>query len=139
SFFPIYVMILFSLLLIGALFYRVYLADKDLGGLKIESFQARLAAESGINYAIAKINDSINFSQQSFGGEILSSTDLSNLLEKEDWQAVGSKSNAAFRVVSVRKVDTNDDKKNPLIDESLKYRILSEGKCRSHRYTTNAI
>jgi len=139
SFFPIYVMILFSLLLIGALFYRVYLADKDLGGLKIESFQARLAAESGINYAIAKINDSINFSQQSFGGEILSSTDLSNLLEKEDWKAVGSKTNAAFRIVSVRKVDTNDDKSTPLIDESLRYRILSEGKCRSHRYTTNAI
>lgn len=139
SFFPIYVMIAFSLLLIGALFYRVYLADKDLGELKIEKIQARLAAESGINYAIARINDSINFSQQSFGGEILSSTDLSNILEKQDWLPLSSKANASFRIVSVRKVDTDDDKATPLIDEGLRYRILSEGKCRNHRYTTNAI
>lgn len=139
SLIPVLVMIGFTLLLVGALIVRVYRADRDLGLVRIAERQARLASESGVNYAIEKMRAVINSSDRAANPEVLTAMFFSDRLETDTWMQFGQKSDAWFRINSVRRVSSENNEATPLLDESLQYQILSEGRCGRYRYTTVAV
>lgn len=139
SLIPVFVMLGFSALLIAALFVKVYRADKDLGMLRSETYQARLAAESGVNYAITKMREAILNSDRPVTPEVLTSLFFEDRIELDEWKSFGVKTQALFRVTSIRRLSIDDDESTRLIDEGQQYQIITEGICGSHRYTTAAI
>ncbi len=136
---PVIILLIFSLILLISLVYRVNVADRDLGILRLEQKQARLAAESGVNFALTKIHQHINFSANSKSNKELIVEELWKELELNKWQQISPKNPAKFRITSIRKTSHTDDPNTVLIDEGLRYQILSEGKCKGHLYTTNAL
>ena len=139
SLIPILVMVCFTILLVGALFIKVYHADRDLGILRSERYQARLASESGINYAVDKMREAIIKSERPVEPDALTSFFFEDAIPMEKWIQYGVKSKASFRVTSIRKMNIEDDEKTELIDEGNQYQVITEGKCGSHRYSTAAI
>ena len=102
SMIPLVVMICFTLSLVLALFYRVYQADRDLGMMRVAGRQARLAAESGINYALEKMRAAVTASDRAADPAALTTLFFSENIESTDWIKFGQKSTAAFRVISIR-------------------------------------
>lgn len=139
SLLPVVVMICFTLLLVFAMIVKVYRADRDLGLMRIAGQQARLAAESGIDYAIEKMRVAANTSDRSANPEALSAVFFADQLETDRWIQFGQKTDAWFRIVSVRKVLTDNLATTELLDESLQFQVLSEGRCGRFRYSTAAV
>ena len=139
SLIPIAVMVIFTLLLVGALLFKVYRADRDLGQLRSDKYQARLAAESGINYTISKMCESIRTSDRPVDPEVLTSMFFEDSLDIDKWIPFGVKTRSFFRVSSIRKLYIDDDEKTTLIDEAQQYQIIVEGKCGMHIFSTAAI
>ena len=139
SLFPVLVMAGFTLLLVAALVLRVYRADRDLGMIRVEEIQARLAAESGVSYAVEKMRSMIAASDRAGSVEALTAMFFSEKIETDSWISFGQKSDAYFRIISIRKVIGDDDPLTSLLDESHRYRILSEGRCGRFHYSTAAI
>jgi len=139
SIIPLLVMVFFTIVLVAALFVRVYRADRDLGLLRISGRQAKLAAESGINYAIEKMRVVMNASDRAANPGALTAVFFADQLETDSWMPVGQRSDAWFRIISVRRLFSEDIETTPLLDESLQYQILSEGRCGRFRYTTAAV
>ncbi|HOI91242.1 MAG TPA: hypothetical protein PLK28_12105 [Candidatus Rifleibacterium sp.] len=139
SLLPILVMVGFTVVLVVALMVRVYRADRDLGMMRIASRQARLAAESGINHAIEKMRAAIVASDRAANPGALTAVFFADRLETDAWVQFGQKAEAWFRIISVRKVFAEDNPATPLLDESLQYQILSEGRCGRYRYSTSAV
>jgi hypothetical protein len=102
SLIPLIVMICFTLSLVLALFYRVYQADRDLGLMRVAGRQARLAAESGVNYAVERMRAAVTASDRSADPAALTSLFFSENIEGTEWLKFGQKSMAAFRVISIR-------------------------------------
>lgn len=71
SLIPILVMVGFTLLLIFALIFRVYRADRDLGLMRLSERQARLASESGISFAIEQMRRLLVSSERSAAPDAL--------------------------------------------------------------------
>jgi hypothetical protein len=136
---PVIILLSFSLVLLVSLVYRVSVADRDLGMIRLEQKQARLAAESGVNFALTQINKIINFSEGSSRLDYLSTEDLAKGLKVNAWQPISSKNNAWFRIISIRKTNELDNEETTLVDESLRYHILSEGRSKNHLYTSSAV
>ena len=139
SLIPVFVMIGFSLLLIGSLLVKVYQADRDLGQLRSDKYQARLAAESAINYAVTKMCESIRTSDRPVEPSVLTAIFFEDRIPIDEWIKLGVKTKSYFRITSIRKLSIDDDPKTRLIDESQQYQILSEGRCGLHSYSTAAI
>lgn len=139
SLIPVLVMVIFTILLIGALLIKVYHADRDLGILRSEKYQARLASESGINYAVAKMRDAVRASDRPVDPEVLTSLFFEDRLPMDQWIQYGVKTKATFRITSVRKMNIEDDEKTTLINEGQQYQVIAEGRCGSHCYSTAAI
>jgi hypothetical protein len=136
---PIIVMVCFTLLLIGALVLRVYRADRDLGMMRIAQRQARLASEAGVHYATEKMRSILNQTDRSGNLKILSPNFFSNHLDIDIWKEFGQKTDCAFRIIGIRKVAAEDRPQTPLINEELRFQIISEGRCSRHRFTTAAV
>jgi hypothetical protein len=136
---PVIVLLFFSLLLLVSLVYRVSVADRDLGIIRLEQKQARLAAESGVNFALTRIHKTINSTENTDGFEHLSTQELGKALNLNKWQPIGNKKASWFRITSIRKTNELDNYDTKLIDESLRYHILSEGRCKGHQYTSSAV
>ena len=139
SLIPVFVMIGFSLLLIGSLLVKVYQADRDLGQLRSDKYQARLAAESAINYAVTKMCESIRTSDRPVEPSVLTAIFFEDRIPIDEWIKLGIKTKSFFRITSIRKLSIDDDDKTRLIDESQQYQILAEGRCGLHCYSTAAI
>ena len=139
SLIPIIIMVSFIFLLVGLLLLKIYHADRDLGQIRSEKYQARLAAESGINFVIAKMCEAIRTSDRPVAPEVLTSIFFEDNLPFDQWIEYGAKTKAYFRVTSIRKMSIEDDEKTTLIDEGQQYQIITEGSCGSHRYSTAAI
>ena len=139
SMIPLVVMICFTLSLVLALFYRVYQADRDLGMMRVAGRQARLAAESGINYALEKMRAAVTASDRAADPAALTTLFFSENIESTDWIKFGQKSTAAFRVISIRKMGEEDNPRTTLLDEGLQYQIIAEGRCGGYRYSTAAV
>ena len=139
SLIPVFVMIGFSLLLIGSLLVKVYQADRDLGQLRSDKYQARLAAESAINYAVTKMCESIRTSDRPVDPSVLTAIFFEDRIPIDEWIKLGIKTKSFFRITSIRKLSIDDDDKTRLIDESQQYQILAEGRCGLHSYSTAAI
>lgn len=132
-------MVGFTLLLVAALIFRVYRADRDLGMLRLVERQARLASESGINYAIEKMRQIIINSDRAANPAALTGGFFSDQIESDKWISFGQKSDSFFRVLSIRKLASNNNAATPLLDEGLQYQVLAEGRCGGHRYSTAAV
>ena len=139
SLIPIAVMVGFTFLLLLSLLFKVYRADRDLGHLRSQKYQARLAAESGINFAITKMCESIRTSDRPVNPEVLTPMFFEDKIEIDKWITFGIKTHSSFRVSSIRKLYLDDDEKTTLIDESQQYQIIVEGKSGKHIYSTAAI
>lgn len=139
SLLPIAVMIVFTVLLIASLLFKVYQADRDLGQLRSEKYQARLAAESGINYTITKMCEAIRLSDRPVDPEVLTSMFFEDSISIDKWISFGVKTKSFFRVSSIRKLYIDDNEKTTLVDEGQQYQIIVEGKCGRHIYSTAAI
>ena len=139
SLIPLVVMICFTLSLVLALFYRVYQSDRDMGLMRITERQARLAAESGVNYALEKMREILADSDRAGDLSALTSLFFSEKLESSEWIKFGQKSTAAFRIVSVRRMGENDIARTTLLDEGIQYQIIAEGSCGGLRYSTAAV
>lgn len=139
SAFPIFVMIGFTLLLIGALVLRVYRADRDLGMIRISERQARLASESGVYYAMEQMRAILNQTDRSINTRILTPNFFSNSLNIDEWKKFGIKTDCAFRIIGIRKTASKDLASTPLINEELRFQVLTEGRCAKYRYTTAAV
>lgn len=139
SMIPLLVMICFTLSLVVALFYRVYSADRDLGMIRISERQARLAAESGVNYAIEKMRAAVVASDRAADPAVLTSLFFSENIESSSWIKFGQKNIAAFRVISIRKLPDGNKEKSSLIDEDLQYQVIAEGRCGGFHYSTAAV
>jgi hypothetical protein len=135
---PIVVMLSFILLLLAALVFRVYRADRDLGEVRIAERQARLAAESGSHYAVEKMRSILNHTDRTANTRILTTNFFANSLDIDVWKSYGLKTDCSFRIVGIRKLGDDDMAETPLIDESLRFQVISEGRCGRHRYT-NAV
>ena len=133
------VMICFTVLLVSALFYRVYRADRDLGMLRVAERQARLAAESGINYAIERMRSAISSSERASDPGDLASLFFSENIENSSWTQFGQKSSAFFRVISIRKLSDANNSQTSLLDENLQYQVIAEGRCGGYRYSSAAV
>ncbi|MDD3147172.1 MAG: hypothetical protein PHD82_07720, partial [Candidatus Riflebacteria bacterium] len=136
---PVVVMICFTLLLVVAMIVRVYRADRDLGLLRISGRQARLAAESGVHYAIEKMRAAVSSSDRAANPAALTAMFFADQLETEGWISFGQKTDAWFRIISVRQIQTDDVPGTRLLNESLQYQVLSEGRCGRFRYSTAAV
>lgn len=139
SLIPVLVMVGFTLLLVAALIFRVYRADRDLGMLRLVERQARLASESGINYAIEKMRQIIINSDRAANPAALTGEFFSDQIENDKWISFGQKSDSFFRVLSIRKLVNNDNTATPLLNEGLQYQVLTEGRCGGYRYSTAAV
>ncbi len=139
SLIPIVVMIGFSLLLIGSLLVKVYQADRDLGQLRSDKYQARLAAESAINYTVTKMCEAIRTSDRPVEPSVLTSIFFEDRIPIDEWVKFGVKTKSYFRVTSIRKLSIDDDEDTKLIDEGQQYQIITEGRCGLHCYSTAAI
>ncbi len=139
SLLPVLIMVGFTVLLVAAMLIRVYRADRDLGMTRISAQQARLAAESGISFAIEKMRSAIITSDRTANPESLTAVFFADQLETDGWIAFGQKSKAWFRIVSVRKVFADNATDTNLLNESLQYQILSEGRSGPFRYSTAAV
>ena len=139
SLIPIVVMICFSLLLIGSLLIKVYQADRDLGQLRSDKYQARLAAESAINFAVTKMCEAIRTSDRPVEPSVLTSIFFEDRIPIDEWVNFGVKTKSYFRVTSIRKLSIDDDENTRLIDEAQQYQIIGEGRCGLYCYTTAAI
>ena len=139
SLIPAVVMVVFTLFLIGALLLKVYQADRDLGQIRSDKYQARLAAESAINFAITKMCEAIRTSDRPVDPEVLTSMFFEDRIPYEEWIDLGVKTKSFFRITSIRKLSIDDDEKTSLIDESQQYQIIGEGRCGVHCYSTAAI
>lgn len=139
SMIPLVVMVCFTLSLVSALFYRVYQADRDLGMLRVTERQARLAAEAGINYAVERMRAAVTSSDRAADPSSLTSLFFASEIESVSWHSFGQKSEAAFRVISIRKMADNDISRTALLDEGLQYQVIAEGRCGSFRYSTLAV
>lgn len=136
---PVFVMLGFTLILIAALLMKVYSADRDLGKLRSEKYQARLASESGINYALVKMREAIKNSSNPIEPDMLTSIFFEDCMEMDKWIEFGIKTRALFRVTSIRKLSIDDDKATALINEGQQYQIIAEGLCGNVSYSTAAI
>lgn len=132
-------MVGFILLLVGLLLLKLYQADKELGQLRSDKYQARLASESGINYVVTKMCEAIRTSDRPVAPEVLTSIFFEDRLPFDQWIDFGIKTNSRFRITSIRKLSIEDDEKTSLIDEGQQYQIITEGSCGAHRYSTAAI
>ncbi|HPT44709.1 MAG TPA: hypothetical protein PLM07_02280 [Candidatus Rifleibacterium sp.] len=139
SLLPVLVMVGFTLLLVIAMIVRVYRADRDLGMMRISSQQARLAAESGISYAVEKMRVALATSDRTANPEALTAVFFADQLETEDWIAFGQKSQAWFRIISVRKFFNENATGTRLLDENLQFQVLCEGRSGKHRFSTSAV
>lgn len=139
SLIPLIVMVCFTLSLVLALFYRVYRADRDLAIIRISERQARLAAESGVNYAIEKMRAAVVASDRAADPAALTSLFFSENIESASWTTFGQKSTAAFRVISIRKLPDGNKDRTLLLDEDLQYQVIAEGRCRGSNYSTAAV
>ena len=139
SLIPLIVMVCFTLLLVTALFYRVYQADRDLGMMRVAERQARLASESGINYAIERMRAAVASSDRAADPAALTSLFFSENIESSSWTKFGQKSPAAFRVISIRKMADGNKNETSLLDEDLQYQIIAEGRCGGVYYSTAAV
>ena len=139
SLIPIFVMVGFSLLLIGSLLVKVYQADRDLGQLRSDKYQARLAAESAINYAVTKMCESIRTSDRPVEPSVLTAIFFEDRIPIDEWIKFGVKTKSYFRITSIRKLSIEDDENTKLIDEAQQYQIIAEGRCGLHCYSTAAI
>ena len=139
SLIPIFVMVGFSLLLIGSLLVKVYQADRDLGQLRSDKYQARLAAESAINYAVTKMCESIRTSDRPVEPSVLTAIFFEDRIPIDEWIKLGVKTKSYFRITSIRKLSIEDDENTKLIDEAQQYQIIAEGRCGLHCYSTAAI
>lgn len=136
---PIVVMLAFILLLLGALVFRVYRADRDLGEVRISERQARLAAEAGIHYSVEKMRAILNHTDRTANTRILTTNFFANSLEIDTWKRFGLKTDSVFKIVGIRKLADEDRSETPLIDESLRFQVICEGRCSRFRYTTAAV
>ncbi|GAB4284796.1 MAG: hypothetical protein Kow0029_31480 [Candidatus Rifleibacteriota bacterium] len=136
---PVAVMISFTLALVGALIFRVYRADRDLGLLRIAERQARLASEAGIFYAMERMRAILNQTDRTSNTKVLTPNFFANHLEIDQWKEFGIKTDCAFRIIGVRKVASDDIESTPLINEELRFQVISEGRCGRHRYTSAAV
>ncbi|MBU1108734.1 MAG: hypothetical protein KKB51_18810 [Candidatus Riflebacteria bacterium] len=139
SLIPLVVMICFTVLLVAALFYRVYQADRDLGMMRVAERQARLAAESGINYAIERMRSAVSSSDRAADPTVLSSLFFSENIESTSWTQFGQKSRAFFRIISIRKLSDVNKTKTGMLDEDLQYQVIAEGRCGNYRYSSAAV
>ncbi len=136
---PILIMVGFTFLLIIALVFRVYNADRDLGMVRLQERQARLAAESGINHAVERMKKILLASEKSADPVMLTSADFSEMLEDEDWKALSPRSSAFFRIISFKKLPGIEGSENSLLDKNLQFQIMAEGRCGIHKYSSIAI
>lgn len=136
---PIVVMVCFTLLLIGALVFRVYRADRDLGMMRIQERQARLSAEAGVHYAVEKMRGILNQTDRTANTRILTPNFFANSLEIDVWKEFGQKTDCAFRIVGIRKIADDDNDETPLINEALRFQVIAEGRCSRFRYTSAAV
>lgn len=139
SLIPILVMVGFTLLLIFALIFRVYRADRDLGLMRLSERQARLASESGISFAIEQMRRLLVSSERSAAPDALTAAFFAEKIENEGWKSFGQRTDSWFRVVSIRKLVSENKPATPLIDESSQFQIISEGRCGRWRYSTAAV
>ena len=139
SLIPVFVMVGFTILLIVATLIKVYQADRDLGQIRSEKYQARLASESSINYAITKMCEAIRTSDRPVDPDVLTSMFFEDRMNLDEWVNFGVKTNSSFRITSIRKLSIDDDEKTRLVDESQQYQIIGEGRCGVHCYSTAAI
>jgi hypothetical protein len=139
SLIPVFVMVAFSVLLIGALLFKVYQADRDLGQLRSDKYQARLAAESAINFAVTKMCEAIRTSDRPVEPSVLTAIFFEDRIPIDEWISFGVKTKSYFRVTSIRKLSIDDDENTKLIDEGQQYQIIAEGRCGIHCYSTAAI
>jgi hypothetical protein len=136
---PIIVMIAFILLLVGALVFRVYRADRDLGMIRIAKRQARLAAETGAFFALHRMQQLLQRTDKTTNTNLLTANYFSNHLDIDVWKDFGQKSRASFRIIGLRRISGEDLTTTPLINEAQRFQILSEGRSGRHRYTTASI
>lgn len=136
---PIIVMLCFTLLLVGALVLRIYRADRDMGMLRIAERQARLAAEAGVHYAVERMRSILNQTDRSANARLLAPNFFANHLDIDVWIDFGLKSDCAFRIVGVRKIEDEDLEETPLINEALRFQVIAEGRSSRHRYTAAAV
>lgn len=139
SLIPILIMVGFTLLLVFALVFRVYRADRDLGMMRLVERQARLASESGVNYAIEKMRNILGNSDRAASPEFLTAMFFADKLESDQWTSFGQKTSAFFRIISVRQLASKDSIETPLLDEGLQYQVIAEGRCGGYRYSTAAV
>ena len=139
SLLPAFIMVLFTILLIVALIFRVYRADRDLGMLRIGKRQARLAAESGANFAIEKIREILSSTARVSSPETISASFFDGKLPIGKWFHYGLKTDAQFKILGVRKIASVDNKATPLINEGLRFQVIAEGKSQGNRYSISAL
>jgi hypothetical protein len=132
-------MVGFTLLLIAALTFRVYRAAQDLGMMRISERQARLAAESGISYAVETMRQLLASSERSAVPAAISAAFFADSLVSDNWISFGQKASAFFRITSIRRLSIGNKPETPLLDEELQFQILAEGRCGKHRYSTSAV
>lgn len=136
---PAVVMICFTILLVLMLVLRVYQADRDLGHLRVSERQARLAAESGVDYTLEQIRHLIATTDRVGSPEVLTSHFFSSQIEADRWITFGQRSDAAFRVLGIRKVHPVNNPGAPLLNENYQFQLIVEGRSGVHKYSTSAI
>jgi hypothetical protein len=139
SLLPILIMVGFTLFLLGALVFRVFQADKDLGLIRVSERQARLAAESGVQFVVSEMNKALASSNKVGNVSTLSPYFFTKNLPMEKWIKYGQTTNSSFKIVGVRKVGAVDSRSTKLINEGTRFQVICEGRSGRNRYSSAAL
>jgi len=127
--FPVLIMTGFTGLLFLVLAARVYLADRDLALDRVREQQAILAAESGVNFALARMRYALVQPDPAIlpGTEVPQAFEAAIQLDR--WRRIGGQTEAWFRITEIHRIQAPDKRDTPLVDESTQFRVTSEGRC----------
>jgi len=139
SIIPAVIMVCFTGLLLTALVFRVLRADRDLGMIRVAERQARLAAESGSQYALEKIRKVLTSEAPIRSVTTMTASYFSDRITIDKWVKYGLKTDAKFRIVGIRNISSVDDKKTKLINESLRLQVITQGMSGGNTYSVSAI
>ena len=139
SLLPILIMVGFTLFLIGALVFRVFQADKDLGLIRVAERQARLAAESGVQFVVSEMNKALANSDKIGNISALSPYFFTKDLPMDEWINYGQTTNSSFKIIGIRKVGAVDSRATKLINEGTRFQVICEGKSGRNRYSSAAL
>ncbi|HEY9071108.1 MAG TPA: hypothetical protein VIV61_12695 [Candidatus Ozemobacteraceae bacterium] len=137
--FPVLVMTGFTGLLFLVLAARVYMSDRDLALDRVREHQARLAAESGIHFALARVRNALVQPEPAILPGAIVPQAFESAVQIGRWRRIGGQTEAWFRVAEIRRVQLPDRLETPLIDESCQLQVTAEGRCGWHLAQTTAV